>query len=269
MNQQVLANLDQIITSLDDEPDATRRSPMRADNSRHVVAAARRDRKPHTAGCRGAAAHGQRRHAVTFDAVAREARVSRSWLYTQPDLRAEIERLPDRTTHPASRLSPTDNEHPTPPCDNGSKPPPTRVRQLEVDNLRLRAALAEALGTNRNATTRQPRRDTPTPARKFEGHQAMLMTCVKDTVQITKPQVKAMIIFSAQDNPRIAKRQVPAGGAYRGHFPNEQAALKVLYLVANQRRVDRDNMKGKINGWKHILNTLSTHYGDRINEAIN
>jgi putative transposase len=56
---------------------------------------------------------------------------------------------------------------------------------------------------------------------------------------------------------------------HRGHFPNEQAALKVLYLVANQRRVNRDNMKGKINGWKHILNTLSTHYGDRINEAIN
>ena len=56
---------------------------------------------------------------------------------------------------------------------------------------------------------------------------------------------------------------------HRGHFPNEQAALTVLYLVANQRRVNRDNMKGKINGWKHILNTLSTHYGDRINEAIN
>ncbi|MFE7980482.1 hypothetical protein [Streptomyces shenzhenensis] len=31
--------------------------------------------------------------AVTFDAVARAADVSRSWLYTQPDLRAEIERL--------------------------------------------------------------------------------------------------------------------------------------------------------------------------------
>jgi len=28
------------------------------------------------------------------------------------------------------------------------------------------------------------------------------MTCVKDTVQITKPQLKAMITFSAQDNDR-------------------------------------------------------------------
>ena len=30
---------------------------------------------------------------MTFDAVATAAGVSRSWLYTQPDLRAEIERL--------------------------------------------------------------------------------------------------------------------------------------------------------------------------------
>jgi transposase-like protein len=51
---------------------------------------------------------------------------------------------------------------------------------------------------------------------------------------------------------------------HRGHFPNEQAALKVLYLVATQRRVNRDNLTGKINGWKQILNALTVHYGDRI-----
>ena len=51
---------------------------------------------------------------------------------------------------------------------------------------------------------------------------------------------------------------------HRGHFPNEQAALKVLYLVATQRRPNRENMTGKINGWKHILNALTVHYGDRI-----
>jgi putative transposase len=50
----------------------------------------------------------------------------------------------------------------------------------------------------------------------------------------------------------------------RGHFPNEQAALKVLYLVAIQRRPNRENMTGKINGWKRILNALTIHYGDRI-----
>jgi transposase-like protein len=37
---------------------------------------------------------------------------------------------------------------------------------------------------------------------------------------------------------------------HRGHFPNEQAALKVLYLVANQHKPGRDNLTGRINGWK-------------------
>ncbi len=44
--------------------------------------------------------------------------------------------------------------------------------------------------------------------------------------------------------------------------------MKVLYLVATAKRKDRQNMTGKINGWKAILNTLSVHYGDRINEHI-
>ena len=33
----------------------------------------------------------------------------------------------------------------------------------------------------------------------------------------------------------------------RGHFPNEHAALKVLYLVATQHRANRANLSGKIN----------------------
>ena len=38
---------------------------------------------------------------VTFQSVARRARVSRQWLYGQPDLRAEIERLREHPTPPA------------------------------------------------------------------------------------------------------------------------------------------------------------------------
>ena len=37
-----------------------------------------------------------------------------------------------------------------------------------------------------------------------------------------------------------------------------------LYLVATQKRKNRQDMTGKINGWKNILNTLTVHYGDRI-----
>ncbi|HEY9562428.1 MAG TPA: IS256 family transposase [Nocardioides sp.] len=56
---------------------------------------------------------------------------------------------------------------------------------------------------------------------------------------------------------------------HRGHFPNEQAALKVLYLVAMQRRPNRENLTGKISGWKIILNALSVHYGDRLETTNN
>ncbi len=55
---------------------------------------------------------------------------------------------------------------------------------------------------------------------------------------------------------------------HRGHFPNEQAAMKVLYLVATTRRKNRENLTGRINGWKAILNTLTVHYGDRIARYI-
>jgi putative transposase len=51
---------------------------------------------------------------------------------------------------------------------------------------------------------------------------------------------------------------------HRGHFPNEQAAMKVLYLVANRRRPNRPDLIGKINGWKEILNALTIHYGERL-----
>jgi transposase-like protein len=56
---------------------------------------------------------------------------------------------------------------------------------------------------------------------------------------------------------------------HRGHFPTEQAALKVLYLVATQRRKNRQDLTGTITGWKAILNTLHVHYGDRIQTATN
>src|SRR5215510_3009694 len=51
---------------------------------------------------------------------------------------------------------------------------------------------------------------------------------------------------------------------HRGHFPSEQAALKVLYLVATERKKNRTNPTGRITGWKAILNALTIHYGDRI-----
>ena len=50
----------------------------------------------------------------------------------------------------------------------------------------------------------------------------------------------------------------------RGHFPDEQSALKVLYLAAKVREKNRPNPTGQINGWKQILNVLSLTFGDRL-----
>jgi len=50
----------------------------------------------------------------------------------------------------------------------------------------------------------------------------------------------------------------------RGHFPDEQSALKVLYLAVRHREVNRPNPTGRITGWKNILNVLSMTYGDRL-----
>jgi hypothetical protein len=89
---------------------------------------------------------------VTFETVARTAAVSRSWLYTQPDLRAEIERLRQTT-----RRSP----HPEIPADQRTSDPSlrrrleaalARNRELTEDNARLRRQLARALGEERAET---------------------------------------------------------------------------------------------------------------------
>ena len=50
----------------------------------------------------------------------------------------------------------------------------------------------------------------------------------------------------------------------RGHFPNEQSAMKILYLTVRERRPNRANPTGQINGWKQILNTFAMTYGDRL-----
>lgn len=104
---------------------------MRADNTHPVIAAARRraeqTRQRAIAALRRMDATGQR---VTFDSVAREADVSRSWLYSQDDLRADIERLRDRQgpTGPPQHPPPTGNGPPTPRCYAAWKPPPAASR---------------------------------------------------------------------------------------------------------------------------------------------
>lgn len=89
--------------------------------------------------------------AVTFESVARHAGVSRSWLYSQPDIRAEIERL-----RRATRRSPTP---PIPAAQRTSdasllirlESAQERNRTLAAENQRLRRQLAHALGDRRTS----------------------------------------------------------------------------------------------------------------------
>lgn len=120
---------------------------MRADNSHHLTAAARR--RAQATHKRAVAALRRMDNAgtpITFDALAREAGVSRSWLYNQPDLRAEIQRLRQRERTTTRRAVPHRQRATDTSLLRRLELSAERVRQLEAENKR---ALAEALGERR------------------------------------------------------------------------------------------------------------------------
>ena len=138
---------------------------MRADNIHHLTEAARR--RAQTTRRRAVAALRRmdtKPAAVTIDALAHETGVSRSWIYSQPDLRAEATRLRDRPRPATGRAVLPERQR----ASDASllrriEVATQRIRDLETDNKRLRAALAEALGEQRAAHARRPQRDTPRP----------------------------------------------------------------------------------------------------------
>ena len=127
---------------------------MRADNTHHIVTAARQrhelTRAKAIQALRTLDADGR---PVTFGAVAQAAAVSRSCLYTESDVRAEIERLRAR-----NRRAPTT---PVPARQRASdasllrrlEAATQRIRQLTEENRTLREQLAQAFG-ERRATPR-------------------------------------------------------------------------------------------------------------------
>ena len=123
---------------------------MDPDNTGSLIFAARRRREL----TRAKAIHAIREldHAgtpVTFQAVARAGRVSRSWLYSQPDIRAEIERLRDTTRQAPSPPIPASQRASDPSLRQRLTEATQRNRQLAQDNARLRRQLAHALGDQR------------------------------------------------------------------------------------------------------------------------
>ena len=192
---------------------------MRADNSHHVIQAARlraqQTRQRAVTALRRMDAAGQH---ITFDAVSREAGVSRSWLYAQEDLRTEIERLRQRHSATSSAQVPPQRQRAS---DTSLlrrlEAATARIRQLETDNQQLRDALARTLGERRAADVlggdRQTRHAEP---QHVETHRTLLSRPqprpVNDTVHIASQQVTAMIKNRAKDNGR---RSTSAGPRHR------------------------------------------------------
>jgi hypothetical protein len=89
---------------------------------------------------------------VTFAGVAQAAGISRSWLYTQPDISSQIRRLRQETNAaggvPAAQRS-TDAS-----LRARLAAALDRNRQLADENTRLRRQLARALGDQRSSRTR-------------------------------------------------------------------------------------------------------------------
>ena len=137
---------------------------MRADNSHHVIAAARcraqATRRRAIAALRRMDTRGR---PITIDALAREAGVSRSWIYSQPDLLAEAQRLRDRPRPAGGEAVPDRQRASDTSLLRRLEAATRRIRELETDNKRLRTALAEALGEQRATRSGRPPRDTPKP----------------------------------------------------------------------------------------------------------
>ncbi|WP_302850885.1 DUF6262 family protein [Streptomyces lunaelactis] len=99
---------------------------------------------------------------VTLETVAKRARVSRSWLYAQPDLRTEIEHL--RAAHRRAPASPVPARQRTSDVSllRRLEAANTRIRRLTEENRQLREQLAQSLGEQRAAATRtRPPRTRP------------------------------------------------------------------------------------------------------------
>jgi Family of unknown function (DUF6262) len=93
--------------------------------------------------------------AVTFAAIAQAAGVSRSWLYTQPDISGQIRRLREKTSGGrAAGAVPAGQRATDASLRSRLAAAFDRNKQLAEENARLRRQLARALGDQRSAGIR-------------------------------------------------------------------------------------------------------------------
>ena len=92
---------------------------------------------------------------VTFAGVAQAAGISRSWLYTQPDISSQIRRLRQEANAAGSAGGIPSAQRPTDASLRARLAAALdRNKQLADENARLRRQLARALGDQRSSRTR-------------------------------------------------------------------------------------------------------------------
>ena len=127
---------------------------MHPDNSARIVLAAKRRSELTRAKAVQAIRQLERSGAVvTFEVVADSAGVSRSWLYGQADLRAEIERLRERTRKTSPSV-PVRQRTSAASLIARLQAAIDQCRKLSEENSRLRRQLAHALGERRISASR-------------------------------------------------------------------------------------------------------------------
>lgn len=125
---------------------------MRADNTAHLItAAARRHELARSKAIRAIRELDSAGTAVTFETVARTAQVSRSWLYTQPDIHAEVQRLRDLSRRAPKTTVPPHHRSSDASLLRRLEAVNARNRELNEENRWLRHQLAQALGHLRAA----------------------------------------------------------------------------------------------------------------------
>jgi Family of unknown function (DUF6262) len=189
---------------------------MRADNTRHIITAARQrteqTRQRAVTTLRRMDAAGQ---PITLASLASQARVSRSWLYRQDDLLGEIERLRDRRPPPGRAAVPSRQRASSTSLLQRLEAATDRISRLESENQQLPtpwpAPSANAGPPKSSGRPTAATRRAEKPRRSFDRAETASPTCVGNTVLIVSAQVKAMIKVRAQDNP------VDIQPAYDGH----------------------------------------------------
>ncbi len=128
---------------------------MRADNTAHLItAAARRHELTRSKALQAIRELDDAGSPVTFESVARTASVSRSWLYTQLDIRAEVHRLRDLGRRAPTTAVPAHHRSSDASLLRRLEAANARIRDLAKDNQRLRHHLAQTLGQLRAAGIR-------------------------------------------------------------------------------------------------------------------